>query len=141
MWRRDWLKYLDRTSLGRAVDNLSWAARLRPGQCDVWLLLAPLLIEQGDDRAAAAAAVRALEAEPGRAEALLAAAYTSYRLGQIERADSEFTAAIPRLRRSVRDRFDDIAPVASPEDTMALRRLPPAEQAEFLRASEVAQPP
>jgi len=133
VWRRDWLKYLDRTSLRRAVENLSWAARLRTGQCDAWLLLAPLLVEQGDDRAAAAAAARALEADPARPEALLETAYTSYRLGQVERADSAFAAAIPRLRTSVRDRFDDIAPVASQEDTMTLHRLPGAEQAEFLR--------
>ena len=133
VWRRDWLKYLERNSLDRAVENLSWSARLRPGAADAWLLLAPLLIEQGDDRAAAAAAARALEADPGRPEALLATAYTMYRLGEVGRADSAFATAIPRLRKSVRDRFDDIAPVASPEDTAALRRLPPAGQAEFLR--------
>ncbi len=133
VWRRDWLKYLERASLDRAVENLSWSARLKPGACDAWLLLAPLLIEQGEERAAASAAARALEADPARPEALLATAYTSWRLGDIGRADSAFASAIPRLRRSVRDRFEDIAPVASPEDTAELRRLPPARQAEFLR--------
>ena len=44
VWRRDWLKYLDRSSLVRAIDNLSWAARLKPGDSDAWLLLAPLLV-------------------------------------------------------------------------------------------------
>ena len=141
VWRRDWLKYLDRTSLERAVDNLSRAARLRPDYCDAWLLLAPLLVEKGDDRAAAAAAVRALDAEPGRAEALLATAYTSFRLGRIAHADSAFASAIPRLRKNVRERFDDIAPVASAEDTAALRRLPVAEQAEFVRRFWAANDP
>ena len=141
VWRRDWLKYLDRSSLERAVDNLSRAARLRPDYCDAWLLLAPLLVEKGDDRAAAAAAVRALEADPARAEALLATAYTAYRLGRTARADSAFAAALPRLRKNVRERFDDIAPVASPQDTAALRRLPAAEQAEFVRRFWAANDP
>src|SRR5882762_5511296 len=46
VWRRDWLKYLDRASLARAVENLSVASRLRPGDCQVWLELVPLLFEQ-----------------------------------------------------------------------------------------------
>jgi GWxTD domain-containing protein len=141
VWRRDWLKYLDRTSLARAVENLSRAARLRPDYCDAWLLLAPLLVEQGDDRAAAAAAVRALDADPGRAEALLATAYTAFRLGRIEHADSAFAAALPRLRKNVRERFDDIAPVASPQDTTTLHHLPVALQAEFVRRFWAANDP
>ena len=131
VWRRDWLKYLDRTSLDRAVEHLSFAARLKPDFCDAWLLLAPLLAERGDDRAAAAAAQRALAADPGRADALLAAGYTAYRLGNLERADSAFAAAMPRLRRGVRGRFEDIAPVASERDTAILNHLPPAQQAEY----------
>ena len=133
VWRRDWLKYLDRGSLDRAVENLSWAARLRPDYCDAWLLLTPLLVERGEDRAAAAAASRALEADPARPEALLATGYTAYRIGNLERADSAFTAALPRLKRTVRERFEDIAPVATARDTATLNRLPPADQEEFRR--------
>ena len=133
VWRRDWLKYLDRTSLARAIDNFSTAARLRPTDGETWLQLVPLDYENRDTVAAAAAAERALAATPDRAEARLAVAYTSYRLGQVARAESCFALALPRLPKLARDRFDDIAPIASMEDTATLRRLPPAGKAEFLR--------
>ncbi len=133
VWRRDWLKYLDRASLARAVENYALAARLHPGDCDAWLGLVPMLFEQKELAAAGTAAECALEAEPGRPEAKLAVAYTSYRLGRIGRAESTFVAAIPRLPPPARERFEDIAPVASEEDTAALRRLAPAARAEFLR--------
>ena len=48
VWRRDWLKYLDRRSLVRSADQLATATRLDPGNTDAWLTLAPLLVEQGD---------------------------------------------------------------------------------------------
>jgi GWxTD domain-containing protein len=133
VWRRDWLKYLDRTSLTRAVENLSTATRLRPGDCETWLLLVPLLIEQKELAAAGAAAERAREAGPERPDAALAVAYTAYRLGRIAQAESTFNAALPRLPKLARERFEDIGPVASEQDTAALRRLPPLARAEFLR--------
>ena len=133
VWRRDWQKYLDRTSLARAVVQFSTATRLAPGDADNWLQLVPLLVEQANLPAAGVAAESALAAAPERAEARLAVAYTSYRLGQILRAESTFVAALPGLPRLARERFEDIAPVASMEDTAALRRLPVAERAEFLR--------
>jgi GWxTD domain-containing protein len=133
VWRRDWLKYLDRASLARAVENLSVASRLRPGDCQIWLELVPLLFEQKELVAAGAAAERALASGPDRADAALAVAYTSYRLGQVARADSTFRASLPRLPRLARERFDDIAPVASERDTATLRRLPVAARAEFVR--------
>ena len=77
-----------------------------------------------DLRAAANAAERAFESAPARPEALLAVAYTSYRLGRLARADSVFVRAIPLLPPVVRARFDDISPVASERDTATLRRLP-----------------
>jgi GWxTD domain-containing protein len=133
VWRRDWLKYLDRTSLARAIESFSAAARLRPGDCETWLQLVPLDYESRDTVAAAEAAERALATGPDRPEARLAVAYTSYRLGQVGRAESSFVAALPRLPRLARERFEDIAPIASMEDTAALRRLPPSERPEFLR--------
>src|SRR5262249_53511020 len=102
VWRRDWLKYLEGRSLELAIEHLSAACRLRPDYADSWLLLVPLLMENGDTRSAANAARRALESAPGKPEALLAVAYTSYRLGELARADSSFSAALPRLHRSVR---------------------------------------
>jgi GWxTD domain-containing protein len=133
VWRRDWLKYLDRTSLARAVESYSLAARFRPRAVDAWLGLVPMLYEQQELEGAAAAADRALDIEPGRPEAMLAVAYTSYRLGRIGRAESTFVASIPRLPAPARQRFEDIAPVASMEDTATLRRLPPSARAEFVR--------
>ncbi len=133
VWRRDWLKYLDPNSLALAVQSFSAAARLTPRSPEAWLMLTPLLVEQGDLRAASAAADRAFEAAPERAECELAVAYTAYRRGMLERAEEGFRHAIPRLPRIVRDRFDDIAPVASEQDTLQLHRLPAAEQAEFVQ--------
>lgn len=133
VWRRDWLKYLEPRSLERAIEQFSWAARLEPVHTDAWLLLSSLLIERGDLKGARSAAEHALRAEPGRAEALLAVGGTRWRLGDVAGCDSAFAAAMPRLRRSLRERFEDIAPLASERDTMLLRRLDPAGQAEFVR--------
>jgi GWxTD domain-containing protein len=71
--------------------------------------------------------------ERNQPDVLFVVAYTSFRLGGIGRAESSFVAAIPRLPRNVRERFDDIAPVSSESDTATLRRLPAAERPEFLR--------
>jgi len=134
VWRRDWLKYLEKTSLERAAASLRAAVALKPAYCDAWLLLVPLLVEQGNFEAAASAAWHAREADPQRPEALIADAYTSYRMGRVGHADSAFTAGVPRLRRSVRERFEDIAPVASERDTFVLHRLSAEGQADFIRA-------
>jgi GWxTD domain-containing protein len=133
MWRGDWLKFLDDSSLARAIDNLSAAARSRPEQGEAWLALVPLLVQQNRLDAAAAAAARASAATPRRVEPLLAVAYTAYRLGHLAVADSVFKAALPRLPREVRERFYDISPVASAEDTSRLHHLALSEQEEFLR--------
>jgi GWxTD domain-containing protein len=133
VWRRDWLKYLDRTSLQRAVDHYSMAARLEPSRCDAWLAMVPLLVETNDLRSAEAAARRGLEADARRPEALLAVAYTAFRMGQVERADSAFRAAYPRLPKNVRDRLEDISPLATEKDTLILNHLPVVQRGEFLR--------
>ncbi|MEO5988219.1 MAG: GWxTD domain-containing protein [Candidatus Eisenbacteria bacterium] len=133
VWRRDYLKYLEKRSLDRAIGHLESAARLEPRHTDSWLMLSSLLIERGDLPGANAAAEHALEAESGRAEALLALGSTRWRLGQVEDADSAFRAALPRLKQSVRDRLEDIAPVASERDTTIYRRLDGAAQIEFVR--------
>ena len=133
VWRRDWLKYLDPISLDKAIEHFSSAARLDPGQCDSWLMLVPLLCERGDLAGALSAAERALQADPKRADALVALAYSSYRLGRVARSDSAFAAALPRLPREVRERFEDISPVATERDTMTLRRLSPILQIEYVR--------
>jgi GWxTD domain-containing protein len=133
VWRRDWLKYLDDRSLHLAVQHLSAAARLEPAAADAWLLLTPLLVEQDDLGAAAAAAARAFEADADRPECALAVAYTAYRRGEVEHADQAFRGAIPRLPEIARRRFEDIAPVASEQDTARLRRLLPAEQRAFVQ--------
>ena len=132
VWRRDWLKYLDATSLTRAVIHLSSACRLDPTYTEAWLLMTPLLIEQGNIAAAVAAADQARALDPRNAEAILAAAYTHFRRGDVRFADGAFASAIPRMPPHLRARFDDIAPVASEADTMILHRLPLMEQAAFV---------
>ena len=133
VWRRDWLKYLDRTSLDHAVENFSFAARLDGSYVDAWLMLTPLLIEQSKLPAARAAARHALDQRPDVPETELASAYTEFRSGEVERADSLFVRAIPRLRPDVRARFDDFSPLASERDTVAFHRLGVMDQMEFRR--------
>ena len=132
-WRRDWLKYLEPRSLEIAVDHYSACGRIDPARVEAWLLLSALQVERGDLAAARIAADRALGADRARAEAMLAAASVRWRQGEVAPADSLFRLAIVRLRRSVRDKLEDIAPLASERDTMIARRLTPDLRAEFVR--------
>ena len=141
VWRRDWLKYLDRNSLARAIENLAAATRLEPRHTDAWLMLSSLEVEQHDSLGAQRAAIAACAAEPGRAEALLALASARWRLGDVAGADSAFAAALPKLRRSVRERFEDFAPLASERDTAIFNHLDAAAQVEFARRFWAEQDP
>ncbi len=133
VWRRDWMKYLEQRSLDLAIEHLSAACRLRTDHADSWLLLVPLLVERGDLRAAASAADRARESAPERPEPVLAHAYTAYRLGQVEEADRSFRSAMPRLHPTVREKFFDIAPVTTEQDTVILNALSLPKQEEYKR--------
>jgi len=124
LWRRDYLKYLETRALDRSVHEFQIAARLSPALNEAWLNLVPLLIEQHRLPLAEDAAEHAMETDATNPECLLAWAHTSFRNGQVSRADSIFRLAIPRLATTARDRFLDIAPLASERDTMAMRRLP-----------------
>ena len=132
MWRRDWLKYLEPASLDRAVLHLSAAGRLDPHLEDAWIQLTPLLIELGEVAGAEAAAERAIEADPNLPDAQLALAYTSFRLGRVQRADSLFHLVVPRFSRIVRDQFETIAPIVTEADTAYLNHLPDPEQKAFV---------
>lgn len=131
-WRRDWLKYQDDRSYARALDRFEQAVMLDPRLCDAWVRIAPMLAEREQWRAAYNAALRAREADPERLDAALAEAYTSYHMGRTGHADSLFAAVIPKLPRPVRERFEDIAPIASDRDTFVLHRLLPADQGPFI---------
>src|SRR5262245_61930225 len=131
-WRRDYLKYWERGSLALAIRELEAAAKLAPRRVDVWMQLVPMLVEQRRVREAMAAAEQAVAASPDNAEAQLAIGMLAYRLGQVERADSVFRGAIPRLSLLARERFLDIAPVASESDTATLRSLPSEQQGAFV---------
>jgi len=133
VWRYDWLKYLERSSRDQAIEQFRAAARLAPRRADASIMMVPLLVDRGDLPAAADAARAALAAEPNRLDAVLADAYVSYRLGRLARADSAFARAVPRLPRAIRERFEDIRPVASARDTVALRQLWPQQAAAFTR--------
>jgi GWxTD domain-containing protein len=132
-WRRDWLKYLERASLDRAVQHYAEAGRLDSSNVDAWLMLSALQIERGDLPAARAAAERALRSDHARAECTLAAASTRWRQGDVSGSDSLFRSALSRLRRSVRERFEDFAPLATERDTAEYNRLSAAGRAEYAR--------
>lgn len=132
-WRRDWLKYLEKRSLERAVEHYAAAGRLDTSYVEAWLMLSALQVERGELPAARDAAEHALRADRARADAMLAAASTRWRGGDVEGADSLFHSALRRLRRSVRARFEDFAPLASERDTMEFNRLPEAHRPEYAR--------
>lgn len=133
MWRRDYLKYLDTTSLVRAVDHLGWATRLDSSNVAGWVMLASLRAERGDAAGALAAAEGALRRAPRSPEALATLGAARWRLGDVEGADSAFRAALPRLPVKVRERFDDIAPLATEEDTAYFNHLTLEQQYEYAR--------
>jgi GWxTD domain-containing protein len=132
-WRRDWLKYLERASLDRAVQHYAEAGRLDSSNVDAWLMMSALEIERGDLPDARAAAEHALHADRARAESMLAAASTRWRQGDVAGSDSLFRAALSRLRRSVRERFEDFAPLETERDTAEFNRLSAAGRAEYAR--------
>jgi len=105
-WKRAWIRTQDTTALDQAIAAFDTVTALRPYGADGWLRLVPLRYEHGDPAGAAAAAERALAGRPRRPAALLAVAYTAFRRGEIERADSAFAAAIPRLDPTLRALFD-----------------------------------
>ena len=105
-WKREWINTLDSTALRRAIAALDTAALLRPHAADPWLRLVPLRYERGDLAGAAEAAEQALAGRPRRPAALLAVAYLAFRRGEVERADSAFTAAFPRLDPTLRSLFE-----------------------------------
>jgi len=132
-WRRDWLKYLERRSLDRAAEHFAACARLDPQRVDAWLMLSALQVEKNNLVAARAAADHALEADRSRADCQLAGASLRWRQGDVAGADSLFRLAFTRLRRSVRERFEDFAPLVTDEDTLAFGRLPLNQRAEYVR--------
>jgi len=132
-WRRDWLKYLDRRSLDRAIQHFSACTRLEPQRVEAWLMLSALEVEKSDLPGARSASDRALELDRSRADCQLAAASLRWRQGDVAGADSLFRLAFTRLRRSVRERFEDFAPLVTEQDTLAFGRLPMSQRAEFVR--------
>ncbi len=106
VYRRDWLRTLDRDALRAAVGVLDTAALVRPKSSTVWTALCPLLYELPDMPRAADAAERALRGYPRAPEAALAAALMAWRTGDLERADSLFRATLPRLAPDLRALFE-----------------------------------
>ena len=83
--------------------------------------------------AARAAAAHALEAEPRNLDAQLASAMSDSAAARSTRADSLFRIAMPRLPRDVHERYDDIAPVSSEQDTAVFNHLGLVGKMEYLR--------
>jgi len=130
--KRTWLRTMDDDARDRAIAQLDTVTRLRPYGSEAWLRLVPLHYERGDLARAAEAAERALAGRPRIAEASLAAAYLACRLGDLERADSLFRAAIPRLAPDLR---------ALLEDPSRILRAPPADDSAAAPSAPPPRPP
>lgn len=141
VWRRDWLKYLERASLDHAIRESRAAVAADSGFVESWLMLASLLTAQGDSTGALTAAERAERLAPGAPDARLARASGLWRVGRADEADVAFRAALPSLDRLVRERFDDIAPLATEKDTAVYNHLALAAQQEFARRFWVEHDP
>lgn len=133
VWRRDWLKYLDKSSLDHAIRELVAAVRADSAHVDGWLMLSSLLTAKGDSTRALLASEAALLVAPDRPDARIAHAAGLWRTGAPEEADAEFRAALPMLERRVRERFDDFAPLASERDTSLYNHLSASDKREFAR--------
>ena len=110
-WKRDWVRGLDTLSRDHAMADFDTVTTLRPNGSDGWLALVPILFECGNLVGARQAAVHAMAGRPRHAESGLAVAYTAYRLGDLERADSLFRVTIPQLSPSLRGLFENAAPI------------------------------
>ena len=108
-WKREWTRTLDTLAIIRALGVLDTAIALAPEATDPWLQLVPLRFEAYDFPGAERAAARALAGRPSRPEAAVAAAYVAFRAGDLERADSLFRHAIPRLDDFPRSMFENPA--------------------------------
>ncbi len=106
VYKREFLRRLDRESLAHAVAVLDTAATCPPLSSLPWLALAPLLYEQGNLPRAAFAAERALVMHPRLPAAGLAAGLMAWRTGKLERADSLFRATLPQLPAAEREFFE-----------------------------------
>jgi GWxTD domain-containing protein len=128
VWTRNWLEKPDSTSMVMAYGYLTDATNDRPEFSDAWMALAAIDVERGDAAAAREAGERALRSAPERPEARLAMACLWYRDGEIERSDSLFALAIPRLAPARRRGFTDVSPLLAPEEADRFAELNPNEQ-------------
>lgn len=141
MWRRDYLTYLDTTSLVRAIGHLEQATRLDTANVAGRVMLASLRTEHRDFPGALAAAEDARAHAPRAPEALAALGTARWRMGDVEGADSAFRAALPRLPEKVRERFDDIAPLVTEADTAYYNHLSAEDRYEYARRFWAEQDP
>lgn len=133
IWRRDYLKYIDTTSLSRAIDHLRWTTRLDSTNAAAWVMMASLQTERHDWRSALRSAEGAVAAAPDAPEALAMLGAARWRTGDVEGADSAFQEALPGLPAKVREKFEDIAPLATEKDTMVYNHLSSEDQYEYAR--------
>lgn len=137
-WKRDMFRRLDTLSAARAEGAFDTACLVRPRACEIWLALVPLRYERDDLAGALEAARRAMTLRRRNAEAVLAVAYLSYRVGDVEGSDALFREAIPRLRPDLRALLLD-APNWFRGEAEAEDRLTPAHGA--MSAPDVVEAP
>jgi tetratricopeptide (TPR) repeat protein len=115
-WKREWVRWLDTLSFDRALADFDTVTKLRPNGAEGWVALVPMRYEMGDLAGAAVAAEHALYGRPRLPQAEIAAAYIGYRLGDVERSDSLFRDAIPKLEPDLRRLFENAAPILGPKN-------------------------
>jgi tetratricopeptide (TPR) repeat protein len=140
-WKRGWIRQLDTLSRNLATADFDTVTRLRPAGSDGWLALVPMLYERRDLEGAARAAERGLAGRPRRAEAGLAAAYTAYRLGDVERADSLFRVTFPQIPPSLRALFENTAPILGRRPGIAPRNQRPRLRNQAAQGSIAGEEP
>jgi GWxTD domain-containing protein len=138
---RDWLETGDPRSLDRGLRRLNEATRAGPDRYEAWIELAALTLESGDAERARQDAMHALAAAPDRPEARLAAAYLSYRRGQVALADSLFAVTLRRLSPEVAAHFDDLTPLLPRDDAERFAVMNAEQRAAFARRFWIANNP
>ncbi len=127
-WKREWLHHFESAALDSALIACTEVTRLRPYSSDAWLALVPLRSERGDAQGAFEAAERAAALSPRRPGPLLARACMDVNMGNNQRADTTFAAALPRLDPTLRGFIEDFSPIADPAIAANIRVLPDSLQ-------------
>ncbi|MFN8588997.1 MAG: GWxTD domain-containing protein [Candidatus Eisenbacteria bacterium] len=134
LWRHDWLRTSDGTSLDSALTQLGLVTRPAADvPSRLWVMDASLRAEKGDVLGALAAASNAVGADTADGEAWMTWAAMRWLSGDPEGADSTFEVAFAHLPARVRGRFADVTPITDDADTSAFLHLTGEGREDFAR--------